>query len=107
MGAGLNSTSALCSFQCSAQVPPTTGYILHHLKKFSTNVFNGFFAGGDGACVDVHQVMPAPGQVVAGGHFDERNRRQALGCTTSGRESRQIHAAGQLQGAADEIAGRI
>src|SRR2546427_6392067 len=50
--------------------------------------------------------MPAPRQVAARGHLDHGHLGQAVGRAPARGEHMQVHAGGQLQRAADEIAGR-
>ena len=37
-----------------------TGYFQHEVEHLPAHVFNGFAAVGDGAGVDVHQIVPTP-----------------------------------------------
>ena len=75
-GAGLNSTSALCSFQCSAQVflrPLATSSIRRNSSQPTSSMRR--LAVGNAPGVHVHQVVPAPRQVAARGHLDHRAPR--------------------------------
>ena len=79
-GAGLNSTSALCSFQMFGPgLFAAAGHIQHQAEEFLAHVFDGGRAVGDRAGVDVHQVVPAPRQVAAGGDLDHWHGGQDIG----------------------------
>ncbi|KAG0924454.1 hypothetical protein G6F32_013905 [Rhizopus arrhizus] len=71
-----------------------------------TYVFDRRLARRAAAGVHVPQVGPAARQAVARGHLDHRHLRQAIRRAAPRRENMQVPAGRQLQGAADEIAGR-
>ena len=75
------------------------------MEHLPAHVFNRFAAICDGSSVDVHQIVPAACQVAAGGDLDDGAFSQAVGRAAPGGEDVQIHTGGQLQRAANEVAG--
>nr|GEU28088.1 hypothetical protein [Tanacetum cinerariifolium] len=81
------------------------GHVQHQLEHLPAHVRDGGVAAGDTAGVDVHQVVPALGQIVAGGDLDHRDFGQAVRGTAARGEDVHIHPRSQLQCTANEIAG--
>ena len=75
------------------------------VEEQPADFFDGGRAVGDDTGVDVHEVEPAPRQFAARGDLDDRAGGQAVGRAAAGGENMQVHAGGELQGAADEVAG--
>src|SRR5450830_783207 len=82
------------------------GDIEHELEQLPANIFDAGFAAGDATGIDIHEVMPASRQIIAGSDLDNRYRSQSIRRTASSGKHMQVHAGGQLQGATDEITSR-
>src|SRR5450830_653264 len=82
------------------------GDIEHELEQLPANVFDAGFAAGNATGIDIHEVMPAPRQIIAGSDLDNWYRSQSIRRTASSGKHVQVHAGSQLQGAADKITGR-
>ena len=76
------------------------------MEQFPTQFFDARTACGDAPGVDVDQVGPTLGQFAARAHLDHRRHGQPVGRASARGEHMQVHAGGQLQGAADKVAGR-
>ena len=75
-----------------------TSDIQHQTKEFPAHLLDGSRSVGDRACIDIHQVMPAPRQVTPRGHLDYRYLGEPVGRAAPGCEHMQVHARGQFAG---------
>ena len=103
----MKSTSWLCSFQRSAQVlRAAAGDVQDQPEEFPAQLLDARLPVGDPAGVEVHEVVPAPGEVAARGDLDDRAFGEAVRRAAAGGEHVHVHAGRQLQRAADEVACR-
>ena len=55
----------------------STGYLKNEAKDFPADLLGCRFAGGDSACVNFHQVVPACREIGSGGDLDHRRAIEA------------------------------
>src|SRR6185369_2549516 len=85
---------------------PAAGDVEHQPEQLPADVLDRRFAVGDAAGVDVHQVVPAAREIGPRRDLDHRHLGEAVRRAAPGREDVQVHARGELQRAADEVARR-
>ena len=81
-------------------------HVEHETEEFPADVLDRCIAGRDAAGVNVDQIVPALLQLAARRDLDDRHGGKPVGRAAAGGEDVQRHAGGQLQRAADKIAGR-
>ena len=106
MGAGIEEDEVVVQAPAFGPGLFAAGHGQHAVEQLPAEFVDRRLAAGDASGVDVHQVVPAPRQVVARGDLDDRAFGQAVGRAAAGGEHVQVHAGRQLQRAADEVAGR-
>lgn len=84
---------------------PAAGDIENKVKQLPAHIFDCLFTRGDGACIDIHQVIPAVRQLGTRRHFNDRHRHQPVRRAASGGKDLYGNAGSDLLRAADEIAG--
>src|SRR5690606_21508237 len=81
-------------------------HINHVVEEFPTELLNAGLTVHHTTCIEVHEVMPAAGEITPGSDLDHRHFLQPVGRAATSREAVQGHAGRELQRPADEVAGR-
>ena len=81
------------------------GDVENVVENFPAGFFDGGFTGGNTAGVDVHQIKPAVGQIVAGSDFNHGYGSQTVRRASTGGEHLRGNTRGQLLRTAHKIAG--
>ena len=83
------------------------GHVQNEVEDLLPHLSDGCFTGSHAAGGNVDQIEPVLLHLVAAAHLDHRGHVQPVGSAAAGHEHLQADAAGQLAGAAHDVAGGI
>src|SRR5699024_8723476 len=80
-------------------------HVQNEVEDLLPHLSDGCFTGSHAAGGNVDQIEPVLLHLVAAAHLDHRGHVQPVGSAAAGHEHLQADAAGQLAGAAHDVAG--